>query len=88
MGIDKNKKPVYTGITNQTKEARLYQHNRKGKDFLDLEIQYGNLTRNQARAIEQYFIEKPNGPNKKIKSLALGRCIGIIMKHAIGLLNI
>lgn len=64
FGIDKNKKPSYTGITKQTKEARLYQHNRNGKDFLDLEIQYGNLTRNQARAIEQYFIE--NGPNTKM----------------------
>jgi len=71
FGIDKNKKPVYTGITNQTKEARLYQHNRNGKDFLDLEIQYDNLTRNQARAIEQYFIEKPNGPNKKNKIFSI-----------------
>ena len=63
FGIDKDMKPSYTGITKQTKKARLYQHNRKGKDFLDLEIQYDNLTRNQARAIEQYFIEK--GPNTK-----------------------
>ena len=62
FGIDKNGNPKYTGITKQSKDARLYQHNRNGKDFLDLEIQYDNLTRNQARAIEQYIIE--NGPNE------------------------
>ncbi len=52
----------YTGITRQTNEARLNQHRRKGKDFDRLDTQYENLTRNQARAIEQYFIE--NGPNE------------------------
>lgn len=64
FGIDKNNNLDYTGITKQTKEARLYQHNRNGKDFLDLEIQYDNLTRNQAGAIEQYFISGSNGPNE------------------------
>ena len=34
-----------------------------GKEFTDLEVQYSGLTRNQARAIEQYLIE--NGPNEK-----------------------
>lgn len=51
----------YTGITRQSKEARLNQHNNAGKGFDDLNIQYDGLTRNQARAIEQYFIE--NGAN-------------------------
>ena len=48
----------YTGITKQTKNARLNQHNNAGKAFDDLDIQYEGLTRNQARAIEQYYIEK------------------------------
>lgn len=62
---------VYTGITKQPLNKRLYQHNYgdKGKGFDVLERQYGDLTRNQARAIEQYFIE--NGPNSmnKINSI-------------------
>ena len=62
-GIDKNGNAVYTGITKQSKNARLYQHNKMGKEFTDLEVQYSGLTRNQARAIEQYLIE--NGPNEK-----------------------
>lgn len=37
---------------------------------MDLEIQYENLTRNQARAIEQYFIE--NGPNELNKISSIG----------------
>ena len=71
FGIDKNNNPQYTGITKQTKDARLAQHNKNGKDFLDLEIQYDNLTRNQARAIEQYFIE--NGPNELNKINSIGQ---------------
>ena len=51
----------YVGITKQPIETRLAQHNRADKNFTRLEIQYENLTRNQARAVEQYFIE--NGPN-------------------------
>ena len=52
----------YTGITRQKIGVRLSQHRRKGKMFDRLEIQYSNLTKNQARAIEQYYIE--NGPNQ------------------------
>ncbi len=69
--IDKNNYPKYTGITKQTKLARLAQHNKNGKSFLDLEIQYENLTKNQARAIEQYFIE--NGPNELNKINSIGQ---------------
>jgi len=66
----KNGTAQYTGITKQTQNARLYQHNNAGKGFDDLEIQYEGLTRNQARAIEQYYIE--NGPNtlNKVNSIS------------------
>lgn len=63
FGIDKNGNFVCTGITKQSKNARLRQHQNNGKPFGDLVAQYDGLTRNQARAIEQYFIGKPNGPN-------------------------
>lgn len=65
----KNDIPQYTGITKQTLDARLAQHNANGKGFQLLEEQFSDLTRNQARAIEQYFIEK--GPNQlnKINSI-------------------
>ena len=63
----------YTGITRQSKKARLSQHNRAGKGFDDLDVQFDGLTRNQARAIEQYFIE--NGPN------ALNRINSIRKNH-------
>jgi len=60
----------YTGITKQTIDARLSQHNSTGKGFDVLEIQHEGLTRNQARAIEQYYIE--NGPSalNKINSIS------------------
>ena len=60
----------YTGITKQSPAARLAQHQSSGKPFERLEVQYDGLTRNQARAIEQYFIE--NGPNElnKINSIS------------------
>lgn len=70
----------YTGITKQSKKARLQQHNyaptskskskHMSKNFDDLDIQTSGLTRNQARAIEQYYIE--NGPNElnKINSIS------------------
>ena len=61
----------YTGITKQSLDARLTQHNRKGKGFSRLDVQYDNLTRNQARAIEQYFIE--NGPNELNKINSIGQ---------------
>jgi RHS repeat-associated protein len=52
---------VYTGITRQSIAARLAQHISSGKPFVALDEVVSGLTRNQARAIEQYFIE--NGPN-------------------------
>nr|MBP9985137.1 hypothetical protein [Prevotella sp.] len=56
----KNGEEVYTGITKQELAKRLYQHNYNGKDFETLVEQVSGLTKNQARAIEQYLIE--NGP--------------------------
>ncbi|MCM1529707.1 MAG: DUF6531 domain-containing protein [Alistipes sp.] len=69
-GVDKSGKNVYTGITKQSIDKRLYQHNKKGKDFSSLNVQYSGLTRNQARALEQYDII--NGPNtmNKINSIS------------------
>lgn len=66
----KNGEAQYTGITRQTLNARLSQHNASGKGFQRLEEQFSGLTRNQARAIEQYYIE--NGPNNlnKINSIS------------------
>ena len=60
----------YTGITKQSLNVRLNQHLNKGKGFSNLIQVEDNLTRNQARAIEQYFIE--NGPNdlNKINSIS------------------
>lgn len=62
--------PQYTGITKQSIEARLSQHNASGKGFQTLRVQFEDLTRNQARAVEQYFIE--NGPSElnKINSIS------------------
>ena len=59
--IDGN--PVYTGITRQELSTRLYQHNYGpgGKGLDDLQALFPGLTRNQARAIEQYFIENGSG---------------------------
>ena len=71
-GIDANTgDAVYTGITKQGLESRLYQHNRQGKNFSHLDEQYSDLTRNQARAVEQYLIENGNA-NKlnKINSIS------------------
>ena len=56
----KNGESVYTGITKQELAKRLYQHNYNGKGFDTLIEQVGGLTKNQARAVEQYLIE--NGP--------------------------
>lgn len=66
----KNGEAQYTGITRKTLNARLSQHNASGKGFQRLEEQFSGLTRNQARAIEQYYIE--NGPNNlnKINSIS------------------
>ncbi|WP_026506600.1 polymorphic toxin-type HINT domain-containing protein [Butyrivibrio sp. MC2013] len=54
---------TYTGITKQPIQNRLYQHLRSGKPFNELKVRFPKLTRNQARAIEQFFIEMPEGPN-------------------------
>jgi len=61
---------VYTGITKQSIDARLAQHNNAGKEFSRLDVQHDGLTRNQARAVEQYYIE--NGPSElnKINSIS------------------
>ena len=69
FGIKKGNEQ-YTGITKQSLNARLSQHNSRGKGFSSLRLQYDNLTRNQARAIEQYYIN--NGPNamNKINSIS------------------
>lgn len=60
-------KPVYTGITKQGLAARLYQHNYADKGLDRLQELFSGLTRNQARAIEQYFIE--NGPGNAINQI-------------------
>jgi len=71
FGIKKGE-AQYTGITKQTLDARLSQHNANGKGFQRLEEQFSGLTRNQARAIEQYYIGKPNGPNAMNKINSIG----------------
>ena len=55
-GISQNGEEVYTGITKQKLSARLYQHNRAGKNFKRLDELFSGLTRNQARVIETYKI--------------------------------
>ncbi|HCJ57745.1 MAG TPA: hypothetical protein DHV55_10570 [Clostridiaceae bacterium] len=62
-----NGEPVYTGITKQELSTRLYQHNYKGKGLDYLQETFSGLTRNQARAIEQYFIE--NGPENALNQI-------------------
>lgn len=62
---------IYTGITKQDLEKRLAQHVYQKKPFEKLVQQTTEkLTRNQARAVEQQWIEK--GPNlyNKINSIA------------------
>ena len=60
----------YTGITKQELSKRLQQHIKKGKPFSNLLAKHEGLTRNQARALEQYYIE--NGPHElnKINSIS------------------
>lgn len=59
---------VYSGITKQDLDVRCSQHNRKSKNFEKLVPVFGEetrFTRNQARALEQYFIDfGPNAVNK------------------------
>ena len=67
---EKDGKALYTGITKQSTQARLRQHQNSGKELDQLVPQFSDLTRNQARSIEQYYIE--NGPNElnKINSIS------------------
>lgn len=69
FGIKKGE-AQYTGITKQPLDTRLNQHNANGKGFSNLIQKESGLTRNQARSIEQYYIE--NGPNdlNKINSIS------------------
>lgn len=64
-----NGKATYTGITRQSKNRRLAQHRRNGKTFDDLEIKHENLTRNQARALEQRYMNKGINKRNKIRSI-------------------
>ncbi|WBW98142.1 S8 family serine peptidase [Oceanirhabdus sp. W0125-5] len=68
----KDGEAVYTGITKQTLAKRLYQHNYgpKGKGLDYLETQLSNLTRNQARALEQYLIEHGPAALNKANSIS------------------
>ena len=67
----KERDAVYTGITKQDLESRLYQHNRQGKNFSRLDERYSGLTRNQARAVEQYLIENGHANQlNKINSIS------------------
>ena len=72
FGVDKDTMgKTYTGITKQRTSARLSQHNRRGKNFAKLDEAYTGLTRNQARSIEQFFIE--NGPNAKNQIMSISK---------------
>ena len=64
FGVDKHRSVNYVGITKQDFNKRLAQHHREGrKEIEDLkEVYEGELfTRNQARALEQYYIEEHGG---------------------------
>lgn len=71
FGVSENGTYDYVGISKQPLKTRLVQHRHNGKAFFDLDLQHSGLTRNQARALEQYYIE--NGPNalNKINSISL-----------------
>ena len=51
----------YVGITRQEPKKRLAQHLAAGKGFTDLPEKHRRLTRNQARAVEQYYIDAYGG---------------------------
>ena len=57
---DETAKIVYVGITRQALPARQVQHFDKGKTFTIRELSNlpDNLTTNQARAIEQWYIDR------------------------------
>ena len=63
---------VYTGITKQSLEKRLYQHRYSGKGFDNLLRIHADLTRNQARAIETYLIQT-DGMSQMNKILSISR---------------
>ena len=66
-----NGKPSYTGITSQTLDARLYQHQYNGKPFNRLKDLYSEtFTKNQARALEQYGIEFGANSLNQINSIS------------------
>ena len=60
----------YTGITKQELSKRLQQHIKKGKPFSNLLAKHEGLTRNQARALEQYYIENGHHELNKINSIS------------------
>ncbi|ONK25449.1 hypothetical protein BVE84_08270 [Streptococcus azizii] len=68
LGI-KNGEPVYTGITKQPLDSRLGQHVRSGKDIDYLEPIYEDLTRNQARAMEQNLLDNPIGNSNQLNRI-------------------
>ena len=58
-------------ITKQGIDKRLRQHIQNGKSFSHLDEQLSGLTRNQARAIEQYLIENGDANTlNKINSIS------------------
>ncbi len=61
FGVDDSGDVIYVGITRQDLDKRLAQHRRAGKPFKDLEMQHDGLTRNQAKALEQYYIDGHGG---------------------------
>ena len=63
----------YTGITKQDLEVRRLQHKNNKKyprDFEKLREVHSNLTRNQARALEQYHIEEGINEFNRINSIS------------------
>ena len=67
---EKDGKALYTGITKQSTQARLRQHQNSGKELDQLVPQFSDLTRNQARSIEQYYIENGLNELNKINSIS------------------
>lgn len=61
FGVDKSGNVIYVGITRQDLDKRLAQHRREGKPFRNLEMQHDGLTRNQVKALEQYYINGHGG---------------------------
>ena len=73
-GIRREKR-VYVGMTKQSEEARRRQHNLLGKRFSRLEVIFRNLSRNQARSIEQAIILSNSSLENKINSISPSRDI-------------